>query len=291
MKILLKELLEYADKEGFAVPAFNYSDIWELKAIVEAAEEEEAPVITQTNMQSAENMGVINCAVLGKAVAMQANVPVFNHLDHCTDSGMCKQAIDAGYPSVMIDCSSRELDENIRVTKQIVDYAHACGAVVEGEVGRIRGSNAEGVYEGNDFLVRVEDAIKMSSLTGIDMMAVGIGNAHGFYMETPKLDFERLREVNEAVSTPLVLHGGTGIPDEDIQRAISLGINKVNVGTHLHGTYIEELKEEVKRYKSSNVINLMTPVKDGVKEIVRRWIRICMADGVAGRMRRRRGNK
>jgi len=276
----LKTLLERADNEGFAIPAFNYSDIWEMEAIVQAAEELRAPVMIASNMQVVKTHGIQFLGRQGTAIMELANVPIINHLDHCTDVDLCKAAIDAGYTSVMIDKSTSSLEDNLVATKEIVAYAAGKNVRVEAEIGCIKGRNVEGMYDGRDFLADVESSIRMGTETGITSLAVGIGNAHGFYTETPNLNFKRLSEINQAVDIPLVLHGGTGIPDADVQKAIRMGINKVNIGTQLHFRYISTVREVLgKSTNNTNVINLMEPVREAVKEDVKRCIRLCMADG------------
>lgn len=277
----LKELLGDADKKGYAIPAFNYTDIWELMAIIEAAQEAHAPVICQSHMRVVNTFSAGWLGGLGQAAMEQAAVPVVNHLDHSSSVTLCMKAIDCRYPSVMYDGSSLSLEENIKNTRQTVNYGKEHGdACVEGEVGRIKGASSEGSYSGGDFLVRVEDAVRMAEETGVTSLAIGLGNAHGFYAEAPKLDFERLKQVNQAVSTPLVLHGGTGIPDQDIRCAIENGINKVNVGTDLHAAYIRGLKGALGALSvKEDLLALMLPAKDAVKAVVKRWIYLCMADG------------
>lgn len=278
----IRSLLQEADFGGYAVPAFNYSDEWELYGIVAAAEEMRSPVITATIGQVTDAHGFEHLASLGDLMAKKASVPVVNHLDHCTEKEKCFQAIDAGYRSVMIDGSYLPLEDNMALTRSVVEYAAARGAAVEAEVGRICGSNAEGTYTGKDFLVELESAVKMAGCADLASLAVGIGTAHGFYTEKPQLDFKRLREVNEAVDVPLVLHGCSGLPAEDVQKAIKLGINKVNIGTQLHYTYLCALRRELaKNTESTNIIAIMKPVVEQVKLQVMACIKMCMSDNKA----------
>jgi ketose-bisphosphate aldolase len=276
-------MLKDADDNGSAVPAFNYSDIWELLAIVEAAKEEKSPVIIASNSKVSKTLGLRLLGSLGKEIMEDSEIPVVNHLDHSTNPEMCMEAIDCDYLSVMIDASKFDLEKNIEITKSVVEYAKGKNVCVEGEVGRIKGNNEEGTSCDQDYLVKVEDAVRIAEESGIDSLAVGIGNVHGFY-KNPVLDFNRLAEVNAAVKIPLVLHGGTGIPDEDIKEAIKNGINKVNIGTHLHYTYLEKLKEILDKdsdIKNMTIVDTMNQVKEAVKVPVRRWIKICGANGKA----------
>ena len=276
----LKELLKEADEGGYAVPAFNYSDIWDFLAIVEAAEEESSPVIISSNPLVVEAIGLDYLATMGKTAMQIAKIPLIHHLDHSSSFELCARCIEKGYPSVMIDGSTLGLKENIALTRKVVQFAHPKGVYVEGEIGRIMGKGIEGEYRGEDFLVNVEQAIQFVKETEVDSLAVGIGTAHGFYATKPKLNFQRLSEVNEAIQIPLVLHGGTGLPDEDIKRAISLGINKVNIGTIIHCTYMNSLKEELNaRDKNPYTLEVMRPVKKKIKEVVKERIKVCGSNG------------
>jgi ketose-bisphosphate aldolase len=282
MKYDVKKLISMADKGGYAIPAFNYSDIWEMWAIVETAEEEHSPVMIATNSQVSETHGVEFLGMTGSTLMEHSKIPVINHLDHCFEIDNCKKAIDAGYASVMIDKSHLPIDENIACVREIVAYAAPHGVGVEAELGRIIGKSVEGIYEGDDFLADVPSALRMARESGADYLAVGIGNAHGFYKSEPKLNFQRLAEINEAVDIPLVLHGGTGIAHDDVQKAIKLGINKVNIGTQLHYTYTRILREELNKNPDIiNIVDLMLPVKNAIKEEVRKGIRMCMSQGKA----------
>ena len=274
--INLKELLKKADEGRYAIPAFNYSDIWDFLAIIEAAEQERSPVIISSNPLVVKAIGVDYLAAINKVSVHLAKVPLIHHLDHSTSFELCVECVEKGYPSVMIDGSALKLEENIALTRKVVEFAHPKGVCVEGELGRIKGKSIEGEYKGEDFLVGVEEAIQFVKETKVDSLAIGIGTAHGFYETRPELNFERLAEVNEAIKISLVLHGGTGIPDEDIKKAISLGINKVNIGTIIHCTYMNSLKEELnRRDKNSYTLEVMLPVKEEIKKVVKEGIRVC----------------
>jgi len=281
-KPILKELLKQADQGGYAIPAFNYSDIWDFLAIIAAAEEEKAPIMIASNPLVVTAIGVELCGAFGKAAMEKATIPLIHHMDHSFKVEMCMAGVDHGYPSVMIDASKYSLEENIRMVKEVVDYAHPQGVHVEGEIGKIKGKGIEGDFAGGDFLVQVEDAVTLVKESGVDSLAVGIGTAHGFYEGKPEINFKRLAEVNEAVDIPLVLHGGTGIPEADVRRAIQNGINKVNVGTIIHCTYMNNMREELDRLGSNPyTLDVVKPVMEKIKEVVKMWIRVCMANGKA----------
>jgi len=274
--------LAAADAGGFAVPAFNYSDIWDFLAIVEAAEELDAPIFISSNQQVVTDIGIELTGAFGAAAIRKARIPLIHHLDHSNKVEICLAAVDNGYPSVMIDASARPLAENIAAAKQVVGYAHPKGVFVEGEVGRIQGMGVEGMYSGTDFLARLEDVEQFVAESGVDTLAAGIGTAHGFYKGKPEIHFDLLDKINAAVKVPLVLHGGTGIPEEDVKRAIRGGINKVNVGTIIHCTYMNAVRAElIARGENAYTLDVMKPVRIAIKNVVKQWIRVCMADGKA----------
>jgi ketose-bisphosphate aldolase len=278
----VRKLLRRARGEGFAVPAFNYSDIWDFLAIVEAAEELSAPVFISSHQSVAEAIGVEICGAIARAGALKAAVPLIHHLDHCRSVELCLAAVDNGYPSVMVDASMLPLEENIAAVTRVVQHAHARAAHVEAEVGRIKGAGFEGGYAGDDYLARVEDVVRLVSATQVDSLAVGIGTAHGFYEGKPEIRFDRLAAIAAAVDIPLVLHGGTGIPEEDVRRAISGGIAKVNVGTIIHCTYMNTVRAELsRRGDNAYTLDVMKPARAAVREVVKGWIRSCRADGRA----------
>lgn len=277
---MLRNLLRVADDGGYAIPSFNYSDIWDFLAIIQAAEEEKAPIMIASNPLVVEAISPQICGAFGRAAMDKANIPLIHHLDHSFNVELCKIAIDCGYPSVMIDASKYDLVQNITETKAVVEYAKPRGVHVEAEIGKIKGKGIEGDFLGGDFLVEVADAVALVEATDVDSLAVGIGSAHGFYEGKPEINFKRLAEVNEAISIPLVLHGGTGIPEEDIKKAIKNGINKVNVGTIIHCTYMNGMRSELNRLgENPYTLDVVKPVMDEIKVVVKNWIRVCMADG------------
>lgn len=278
----VRQLLVRARREGFAVPAFNYSDVWDFLAIVEAAAEMSAPIFVSSHQMVVEAIGVKVCAAIGAAAMEAARTPLIHHLDHSKSIDVCLAAADSGYPSVMIDASMLPLEENIAAVRRVAEHAHRLGVHVEGEVGRIKGVGYEGGYAGDDFLARVEDVVRMVTETGVDSLAVGVGTAHGFYEGKPEIRFDRLAAIAAAVPTPLVLHGGTGIPEADVRRAIDGGIAKVNVGTIIHCTYMNTVRAELmRRGENAYTLDVVKPVRAAVGEVVRRWIVACRADGKA----------
>lgn len=242
-----KQILTDARRARRGVAAFNFTDIWDLTAIVNAARRRNVPMIASSYWAVAEALGLDVCEAMVDVLNRRSSTPIVLHLDHSHSVAMCIEALDVGYGSVMIDGSTHPLEENIRMTREVVEYAHRKGAIVEGEIGRIMGQSAEGDFEGGGFLAKVDEAVELVAKTEVDSLAVGIGTSHGFTAQEPKIHFDRLEELAAAVDVPLVLHGGTGIPDDDIRKAIRLGITKVNVGTVIHTTYLRALRDELIR--------------------------------------------
>lgn len=276
----LKRLLAEADEGGYAIPMFNYTDLWDQLAVIEAAKELHAPVMFASIPKTVNEIGIDVLGAVGRIRMEENELPFVHHLDHSNSVSLCKQAVDAGYPSVMIDASKETLESNIAMTKAVTAYAHAHGVCVEAEIGKIKGRDYEATFDGGDFLVQVEDAVRLVEETGVDTLAVGIGTAHGFYQGKPEINFKRLAEVNEALSLPLVLHGGTGIPREDVRRAIKNGINKVNVGTQIRYTYMSNMARLVQEKGAvTHTIDIVHEARPYIRKVAEDWIRVCMADG------------
>lgn len=283
MQSNLATMLQRAEEGKYAVIAFNYSDLWDLKGILRAAEEERAPIMVAAVPAIYHNHGVKIMAGAAKAAAESTAVPVVPHLDHSNSQALCMDVIDHGLRSVMIDGSHLPFQENVSFVKPVVDYAHARGVHVEGELGRIKGANWEGVFvDGSDFLTDVREAVEFIRQTGVDSLAVGIGSGHGFYTETPHLDIQRLSEIKAATGAKLVLHGGTGLPEEQIKDAIKNGINKINVGTLIYTSYLTTLKKTLNTYQDQGYsLQLFDDAVAAVTEAARGWIRIVGASGKA----------
>ena len=277
-----EEELEKAERDGYAVPAFNFNDVWDLTAIIQAAEELHSPVMVMAVPRVAKCLGTETCAAMAIAAAAAASVPVFLHLDHCPEVEFCKTAVDLGFPSVMIDASAFPLEKNIAMVREICQYARPRGVCVEAELGRVMGNNEEGSFDGDEFVIQADEARRLVEETGVDTLAVGIGTAHGFYKAKPKIRFDRLSEVNAVIDIPLVLHGGTGIPLEDIHRAIANGIDKVNIGTALRSAYVMGLKPLLAEAQTtSHPLDIHAKARDSVVQAAREGIRSVRAVGRA----------
>lgn len=232
MLVNLNEVLKKAQKEKYAVGLFNTTDTDMLQAVIEAAEEKRSPVILGTAevLLPYGELKLIAPSVI--AAAKRASVPVVVHYDHGLTFERCLETLQLGFSSVMFDGSAKAYGQNIEETKEIVKIAHAFGASVEGEIGHV-GEAAQGDESLENMYTTVAEAKEYLENTGVDALAVAIGSAHGVYKKKPKLNVERLKEIADAVSVPLVLHGGSGLSDDDFKNTIREGIAKVNIFTDL----------------------------------------------------------
>ena len=259
MLVNFNEMLQKAKKEHYAVPHFNINNLEWTKYILEECQELNVPVILGVSEGAAKYMGgfeTIANMVKGLLNDLNITIPVCLHVDHGQSFETCKKAIDAGFTSVMIDASKKELDENIRITKEVVEYAHQKGVSVEAEVGHIGGTEDNITSEETN--ATLDECLAITNNTGIDALAPALGSVHGFYKGEPNLDFERMKLINETLSIPLVLHGGSGIPDDKIEKAIACGTSKINVNTELQVAWSEAvrtfLNENDKQYDPRKVI-------------------------------------
>ncbi|MFC0186957.1 class II fructose-1,6-bisphosphate aldolase [Fictibacillus aquaticus] len=247
--VSMKEMLEKAKAEGYAVGQFNLNNLEFTQAILKAAQEEKSPVILGVSEGAARYMGGFKLVVSMVKALMEeykVTVPVAIHLDHGSSFQKCAEAIHAGFTSVMIDGSHHPLEENIELTKKVVELAHIHGVSVEAELGRIGGQEDDLVVEDADAAYAIpSECDQLVRETGVDCFAPALGSVHGPYKGEPNLGFDRMKEVMELTGVPLVLHGGTGIPTKDIQKAISLGTAKINVNTENQISSHNAVKEYV----------------------------------------------
>lgn len=238
----LKQILDLAEKEGYAVPAFNVYNVETVMGVIQAAEEARSPVIMQlySRLVTGGNSDYV-CPVILEA-AKRATVPVCMHLDHGSGEDAVTIALRNGTTGIMIDYSTKDLEENIQGTKKVVEMCKLVGVQVEGELGHI-GKAADGLT--NQF-TEVDDAVRFVKETGVEALAVQVGTAHGRYKQAPKLAIERIKEIHHATPAHLVLHGGSGVPDDQIKEAVKAGIRKMNFSTDLCYTFIESVQEQDK---------------------------------------------
>ena len=243
----LKEVLKGTRENSYAVGGFNFTGYEDAQGIVNGAAAKKAPVILMASASALKYIGLKQTVYMVRAMAESASIPVCLHLDHATDLEMIRDCIRGGFTSVMIDASKKGYAENIAETAAITEYAAKYGCSVEAELGRVGGTEDNiTVDEREAAMTDPRSVPRFVEETGIDALAVSIGTAHGFYKSEPKLDFDRLQTIAGLTETPLVLHGGTGVPVEDFKKAVNCGISKINVGTELKATYTNAIRDAVR---------------------------------------------
>lgn len=247
MIVNTKEMLEKARDGKYAVPHFNINNLEWTRFILEECEKEQTPVIIGVSEGAISYMGgekTVASLVRNLVFDLNIKVPVAIHLDHGSSVESCKKCIDAGFTSVMIDASKYSLEENIRMVKEVVAYAHPKGITVEAEVGHVGG--VEDNVSADIAYATVEDATRLARETGIDTLAPAVGSAHGIYKGIPKINYELIKMIARITNMPLVLHGGSGIPDEIIKESIKSGICKLNINTDLQVVWTRAVREHLK---------------------------------------------
>lgn len=263
MLVSSKELFQLAQKNSFAIPATNFIDLDSARTYVETAEKCHKPIILAFAESHMDLISLEEAALIGKYLAKKSTTPVVLHLDHGETEEVIKKAIELGFSSVMIDASRDSIEENIRKTKRIVEYAHAKNVVVEAEIGHVgSGVNYETPEETDSIYTEVADAIRFVEETNVDSLAVSIGTAHGFYKGVPKINFERLEEISSSVSVPLVLHGGSSSGDENLEKCAVSGICKINIFTD----FLTSGMKQIESGKPEDYIQLKALVNQGMKE-------------------------
>lgn len=286
-----KEILLKATEEGYAVGAFNVTNIVQMEAVVEAAVDRKAPLIIQTSVTPSKFLGRHVLVAVYRALAEAAPIPIAIHLDHCRDVDYCKQCADADYTSIMMDASRQVFEENVRQTKEVCDYCHAVGNVsVEGELGTVSGVEDQiKVAEDEAALCNPEQAVEFVERTGVDLLAPAIGTAHGIYKtKNPKVDVERLQRINELFNrqgprVPLVVHGGTGLPPDTVKKLIASGGAKFNVSTDLKHALLDATFNYVWQHRDEyNPGKVDVAVKGAIRERIGYWIDMLGSAGKAG---------
>ena len=263
-----KEMLIKARKEGYAVPAFNIHNLETIQVVVEAAAELRSPLILAATPGTMDYAGRAYIQAIAEIAAKEHNIPIALHLDHHETVESITESLKLGVKSVMIDGSHGSFEENIAISKAIVDEAHKYGATVEAELGKLVGQEDDIIVKAEDAEYTDPDAAKeFSERTGIDSLAVAIGTGHGLYETKPNLDFDRLRKIRNVVDIPLVLHGASGISKEDVRKCILLGCAKVNVSTELKIPFSNSLREFlVENPNETDTRKYMGPAKDSDEE-------------------------
>lgn len=266
MLVTTKEMFERSRERGYAIVAPDFWDSNSCRTYVETAEELGVPVILSFAQAHSDMLSIEEALAMAKYYGEKASNPVAIHLDHGLDVETVKRAVDLGYTSVMIDASAQPYEVNVARTREVCEYAHAHGVVVEAELGHvgsgdvITSENAEALKDDKNIYTEVEMAKNFVNETGVDSLAVSIGTSHGLYKGTPVIDFDRLHELREALPIPLVLHGGSGSGDENLERCATEGISKINVFTDFTVAAINATKDE-------DYVNWYKLIKDANKAI------------------------
>ncbi|MGI6649422.1 MAG: class II fructose-1,6-bisphosphate aldolase [Bacillota bacterium] len=279
--VSLADLLREAEREGYAVGAFNTNNMEIAQAIVEAAEAERSPVIMQASQGAITYAGLDYITSMAAVAAARATVPIALHLDHGTSFQQVVQCIRSGFSSVMYDGSKLSLDENIAMTRKVLEIARPIGVSVEAELGKIGGTEDDITVDERDALFTdPKEADIFVRETGIDALAVAIGTAHGQYKGEPKLDFDRLEKIRTLVNIPIVLHGSSGVPDDAIREAIRLGVRKVNIDTNIREAFVWAMRRELERNPAEiDPRKILGPARKNTVEIIREKIRLFGSNG------------
>ena len=285
-----KEMLEKAATNGYAVGAFNITNFIQMEAVIEAHQEMHAPLIVQTSTKPAKFLGEKVVVAVYREIASAAEIPICLHLDHCKDVDYCKYCADLGWTNIMIDASSEPYEENVRQTREVAAYCHSIGDItVEGELGTVSGVEDQiKVSEDESQLCNPDQVLHYVTETGVDLLAPAIGTAHGVYKtKNPKVDFERLEKISkllnsEKVQTPLVVHGGTGLPADYVSKLIQVGGAKFNVSTELKHTWIDAVFAYISENRDEyDTGKLDVHSKNAIKQTVKKWIEMLGSAGKA----------
>ena len=275
MYVSMKGMLERANQGNYAVMAINCFNIETARAVINAAQSLRAPIIVnivQEHMVNHCDSELI--APIVKMLANRASVEVALNFDHGVDVGLLKKALHDGYSSVMVDASRYDLEGNIAMTREIIEFAKAYGASVEGEIGCMGGT--EGTMTSDQMKTDPEQALRFAKETGVDCLAVSYGSSHGNYPEgyVPEFDFERLKEIKKLTKMPLVLHGGSGSGDENIRKSVENGINKINVGCDFMNANTAAIKAHLEKDPNINYWVMMNQVEKESQELVKHYIQL-----------------
>lgn len=280
-----KTMINEAWANGYAIGAFTAHNLETIKAVLLAAEEERSPIMIQIGQKAINEMGMkpLRDAVDSLIQHHQITVPICIHLDHSRKFEQCMEAATRDFQSLMFDGSALPFEENIRITKTVCEVAAALGLGSEGEIGKIGGTEDDITVDEKDAMITtVEEALDFSERTGVDYLAVSIGTAHGVYKTTPELKFDRLSEIKQAVKKPIVLHGGSGVPDDQIIEAVKRGVAKVNVDTELRQGFIRGVQGHWAKNQDDFILaDVFNTGIASMKEVVQHKIRLFGSNGKA----------
>ncbi|GBF34266.1 fructose-bisphosphate aldolase class II [Desulfocucumis palustris] len=271
------QMLEDARKYKYGVAAINFHSLEMLQPIVGAAEECRAPIILQTTEGTVRHLGLEYIVALVRVAAAKSKIPMALHLDHCRDFNVIVRAVRAGYTSVMIDASLDSFEDNVRKTKEVVRMARAVNVNVEAEIGKVGGVEDElAVDEKDAFLADPGECEEFVRRTGVSTLAPAVGTAHGMYKGLPGIDYPRIREIASRVNIPLVLHGGSGIPDEQLKLCVASGMAKINVATEIRNTFTDAVRQFfTEQPQQKDPRYYMAYAREAVQNLVKKKINIC----------------
>lgn len=268
-------ILQDADIHGYGVAAFNVFNYETISWVIQSAQEEKMPVIVQFYPGFDRFIPMEVVSAITKKLASKVSVPIGLHLDHSTTFEDAIRGIHCGFPSIMLDGSKLSFEDNIKLTSEVVKSAHAMDVDVEAELGHIgSGENVDDFTDSSHF-TDPDDVAVFIERTGADSLAISVGNAHGHYKSTPSLDFNRIKEINKIVSTPLVMHGGSDIPDVQLQKSICCGMNKFNIATEYNRNFFYAVKKHVSKSEGQGYMyRCLNQTEQQVKEFIKTKIRI-----------------
>lgn len=285
--VTTKEMLKKAQKGRYAVGAFNANNMEFIQAIIETAEEEKAPAILQASQGAIEYAGLDNIVAMVKVMAEKVTVPIALHLDHGTDYYQNIKCLRAGFTSLMFDGSKLPFEENVKITKKVVEMAHTCDIPVEaelGQIGKMGDSDEPGVAleKVKETMADPYEAAKFVELTKIDFLAAAVGTIHGCRTPFAKLDIPRIEKIRELTDVPLVLHGASGVNDEEVRKGISAGICKINIDTRIRMIFTKKIREIIKMNPQEiDPRKLLGPAREVAKEVIRERMRVFGCSGKA----------
>ncbi len=269
------DIMKMADQGGYAAIGFDAFNLESIMYIIETAEELNTPVIIMIYPAMKANMPYSTFAAVTKDLAEKVSVPVGLMLDHGPDFEDAMAAVAAGFTSIMIDYSHLEYEDNVRLTREVVKTCHALGIDVEGELGHVGIAANESDYTDSKNFTEVDKALDYLERTQVDALAISIGTAHGNYVSAPNLDMERLKEINAVTDVPLVLHGGTGVPEDQIREAVSLGINKLNMATGYNLKMYDAMRQYIVEEKGRpRATDLLLGTKEEIKDYIRHAMKL-----------------
>ncbi len=274
------EMILAARRGGYAIPAFNAENLEMVQAILEAAEAESSPVIIQTTPTTVDYLTLEEASAMVRAIADKSRIPTALHLDHCQKLPDVMKAVKAGYSSVMFDGSRLPFDENARITARIKEAIAPMGITLESELGTV-GGKEDDLDAAGPVYTDPDEAAAFIRRTGTDLLAIGIGTAHGFYKGTPRLDIDRIARIRAVIDTPLVMHGGSGLPDAMIRSAIEAGMSKVNFATELRAAFTEGARSGLADAAVIDPKKYLSRARSHVFELCRKKIRLCGSNGRA----------